>query len=255
MRVLYLGNNWLGWELLKIIRQHGDEIVTLVIHPLEQRKFGREIIETAGVDSNQILEATTLESPMALRTIREAVPEIGVCVMFGYILRPNFLRSIPRGCVNVHLALLPYNRGAYPNVWSIVDRTPAGVTIHFVDEGIDTGDVIAQGEVPIEPIDTGESLNRKLVRRATALFAEAWPRIRTGQIEPKPQSKEVGTYHRVKDVTQIDEIDLNRKYRAGDLINIIRARTFAGYRGAYFRHEGSKVYLRLTLRADEFDEG
>ena len=54
MRVLYLGNNWLGWELLKIIRQHGDEIVALVVHPPERRKFGREIIETAAVDSNQI---------------------------------------------------------------------------------------------------------------------------------------------------------------------------------------------------------
>ena len=90
--------------------------------------------------------------------------------MFGYILRPNFLRLIPRGCVNVHPALLPYNRGAYPNVWSIVDGSPAGVTIHFVDEGIDTGDIIAQAQVVIEPVDTGESLYRKLERGAVALF-------------------------------------------------------------------------------------
>jgi methionyl-tRNA formyltransferase len=254
MRVLYLGNNWLGWELLKIIRQHGDEITTLVVHPPERRKFGTEIIETAGVDSNQILEAATLASPPALSVIRAAAPEIAVSVMFGYILRPNFLRLFPRGCVNVHPSLLPYNRGAYPNVWSIVDGTPAGVTIHFMDEGIDTGDVIAQAEVPVEPSDTGESLYRKLERRAVALFAEAWPRIRVGQIERKPQSKEVGTYHRIKDATRIDEIDLDRTYRAGDLIDIIRARTFTGYRGAYFRHGGRKVFLRLVLDADEVDQ-
>jgi methionyl-tRNA formyltransferase len=254
MRVLYLGNNWLGWELLKIIRQHGDEITTLVVHPPERCKFGTEIIETAGVDSDQILEAATLASPAALSVIRKAAPEIAVSVMFGYILRPNFLHLFPRGCINLHPSLLPYNRGSYPNVWSIVDGTPAGVTIHFMDEGIDTGDVIAQAEVPIEPGDTGESLYRKLERRAVALFAEAWPRIRVGQIERNPQSKEIGTYHRIKDVTRIDEIDLDRTYRAGDLIDVIRARTFAGYRGAYFRQGGRKVYLRLVLDPDEVDQ-
>ena len=60
--------------------------------------------------------------------------------------------------------MLPYNRGMHPWYWSIVDETPAGVTIHFIDENIDEGHIIAQKEVLIDPTDTGESLYGKLLK-------------------------------------------------------------------------------------------
>jgi methionyl-tRNA formyltransferase len=247
MRVVYLGNNWLGWQALKIIREHGDGIAALVLHPSERRKFGEEIIEAAAVDGERIIDATTLDSPETLRTIAEAAPDIGVSIMFGYILRPKFLGLFVQGCINLHTGLLPYNRGAHPNVWSIIDGTPAGVSIHFVDEGVDTGDIIAQASVAVSPADTGESLYRRLERSAVALFAESWPRICSQEIERKAQPLSAGTYHRVKDVGRIDEIDLDRTYRASDLIDIIRARTFGNYSGAYFKSNGRKVYMRLTF--------
>ncbi len=142
---------------------------------------------------------------------------------------------------------MPFNRGAHPNVWSIVEDTPAGVTLHYIDEGVDTGDTIAQRRVPIEPIDTGETLYRKLEKACVGLFKEVWPLIRCGKAERIPQRQTGGTFHRIRDTERIDQIDLDSPYTARELINIIRARTFAPYPGAYFCHEGRKAYMRLQL--------
>jgi len=153
--------------------------------------------------------------------------------------------------VNIHPALLPYNRGSYPNVWSIVERTPSGVTIHYIDEGIDTGDIIAQCTIPVEPVDTGESLYRKLERAMLDLFQQTWPLIRAGQAPRLSQINAAGTTHRIRDAAQIDEIDLNRMYTARELLDILRARTFLPYPSAYFWHEGRKVYVRVQLEYDD----
>src|SRR5205823_2904000 len=155
-------------------------------------------------------------------------------VLFDYILSGKFLALFPRGCLNLHPALLPYNRGEYPNVWSIVEGTPSGVTLHYIDEGIDTGDIIAQKAVPVDPVDTGETLYRKLEQASVVLFKETWPHVCAGRAPRIPQILTTGTQHKRRDVETIDEIDLNRSYIAGDLINILRSRTFPPYRGAYF---------------------
>ena len=121
------------------------------------------------------------------------------------------------------------------------------MTLHYIDAGVDTGDLIAQQEIPIEPVDTGATLYHKLERACVALFKETWPLIRSSQALRVPQRSGEGTFHLTQDIEQIDHIDLNRTYTGRELIDIIRARTFPPYRGAYFVHEGCKVYLRLQL--------
>jgi methionyl-tRNA formyltransferase len=124
-----------------------------------------------------------------------------------------------------------------------------------MDAGIDTGDIIAQKEVPIEPFDTGKSLYRKLEQACVELFQETWPKIRSRRAPRIPQKIEAGTHHVTKDVEGIDAIDLDKMYRAKDLIDVIRARTFDPYPGAYFTHEGRRIYLRLELLEEEALEG
>jgi len=254
MRVLFLGNNWVGWQVLSWLRQQREDIVGLVVHPPHKRKYDNEIIECAGVGPEFVFEATDLRKPETLQSIKMLRPDIGVSALFGYILQPDLLNLMLAGCVNIHPALLPYNRGTYPNVWSIVEGTPAGVTLHYVDSTIDTGDIISQREVPIEPIDTGESLCRKLEQACVHLFLETWPLIRSGKAPRVAQQLEVGTFHRTRDVERIDEIDLDRAYKAKELIDVMRARTFPPYPGVYFKHQGQKVYLRLRLMYEEQSE-
>jgi methionyl-tRNA formyltransferase len=251
MRILFLGNNWVGWQVVRWLREQDEQIVGLVVHPPHRRKFGDEIIRSAQVSPEHIFNGAELHQPEVLQAIRALRPDVGLSALFGYILAPEFLDLFPSGVVNLHPAYLPYNRGAYTNVWSIFERTPAGVTLHYIDTGVDTGDIIAQQQVPIEPVDTGEMLYRKLEQECVELFKETWPLIRSGQAPRIRQRSDEGTYHRTKDVERIDYVDLNRKYTARELIDIIRARTFPPYPGAYFIHEGRKVYLRLQLLYEE----
>jgi methionyl-tRNA formyltransferase len=255
MRILFLGNNWLAAQTLKWLREQNEEIVGLVLHPPHRRKFGNDLLKTAGLPSAQVFDGSLLEQIQVLESIRALQPEVGLSVMFGYIVRQRFLDELPLGCLNVHPSFLPYNRGAYPNVWSIVDGTPAGVTIHYIDSGVDTGDIVAQERIVVEQIDTGETLYRKLEQCALDLIKRTWPQIRLGMISRTVQDKYQGTLHRVKDTERIDEIDLDRTYTARELINVIRARTFGDYPGVFFRVGGRKVYLRLQLSYDQKPDG
>ena len=99
----------------------------------------------------------------------------------------------------------------------------------------------------MEPIDTGETLYRKLEYASIDLFKKTWPLLKSGNAPRLKQDINAGTYHKTKDVEKIDNIELDRKYTAKELINIIRARTFPPYRGAYFKINGRKIYIRVEL--------
>lgn len=249
-RVFVMANNRLGASVVAWLRAQDVELGGLAIHPQERRRYGDEILEAAGLPARRIFDGSRLEDPTVLELIGALGCDLGVSVLFGYIVRPPFLALFPRGVVNLHPALLPYNRGAQPNVWAIVDGTPAGATLHYIDPGVDTGDVIAQAQTEVSSVDTGETLYHKLERDSLTLFQKAWPALADGTAPRSPQSGE-GTHHRTRDRATIDEIDLDRSYRAGDLINILRATTFPPYHGAFFRVGGQRIYLRLQLEAEK----
>jgi len=251
VRIFYMANNRLGWQVLRWLRDRGEQIVGLAVHPDWRAKCRREIIETAGLRPDGVFDGARLGEPATLAAVREKGPEIGLSVLFGYVLGKEFLAAFPRGCVNLHPGLLPYNRGAHPNVWSIVDRTPAGVTLHWMDESIDTGELIAGRRVGVEPVDTGKTLYEKLQRAALELFIDTWPQIRAGTAPRHPQDPRQGTFHRVADLKRLDEIDLQRTYTGRELIDLLRARTFPPYPGAFFRRGGRKVHVRVELAYEE----
>jgi methionyl-tRNA formyltransferase len=261
MRLLYFGNNWVGWKVAEWLHKQceagepPDEIVGLVLHPEDKRRYGDEIIRSLSIDPANIFEGSRLRESEVIEAIQALHPDLGISILFGYILRAELLRVLPAGCINLHPSLLPYNRGAYPNVWSIIDGTPSGVTLHYIDEGVDTGDIIAQRQVEVEPVDTGQSLYQKLEQTCVDLFQDTWPHFRAGEGVHKSQSNEEGTSHRVRDAEKIDEIDLDRSYTAKELIDLLRARTFPPHHGAYFRHGDRKVYLRLQLYYEGEENG
>lgn len=251
MRVLYFGNNRVGLEVLRHLVASGDHLVGLVLHSEEKQKYGDELKEVSGLSSSHIFYGQQLTDSQVLGRIKALKPEIGLSVMFGYILREEILSFFRDGCVNLHPGYLPFNRGQYPNVWSIIDRTPAGATLHYMDKGIDTGDLIARQEVEKEPTDTGESLYRKLEVACVDLFRREWPQIRSRSNARIPQEAGSGSLHRTRDVERVDRIDLDRCYPARELIDVIRARTFPPYKGAYFEEGGRRVYVRVSLNYEE----
>jgi methionyl-tRNA formyltransferase len=250
MRLLLLANNWVGWQVAEWLAGRDEDIAGVVVHPAQKQKYRDEIVRSTGLDESRIFTGSSLRQPEVLATIQSLQAQIAVSIFFGYILRPEFLNSFSAGCINLHPSWLPYNRGAHPNVWSIIEGTPAGTTLHYVDAGVDTGDIIAQKKVDVEPSDTGETLYCRLERASVELFRHAWPEIRAGKAPRISQSGAVVSCHRTRDLEALDEIDLEATYKAKDLIDLIRARTFRPHPGAYFRSHGKKIFLRLDL-ADE----
>src|SRR5215204_5347537 len=129
MRILFLGNNMVAVRVMEWLRAQGEEIVGLVAHPENARKFGRELIEKSGLAPERLFDGSKLREPGTLQRLESLKADIGISVFFGYLLRADFLKTFPRGVINLHPSFLPFNRGAYPNVWPILDGTPAGATL------------------------------------------------------------------------------------------------------------------------------
>lgn len=251
-RIVYLANNRVGLAALELLRRDGTEIAGLVVHPADRQKHRAEIIAASGVPADRIFDGSTLRAPAVLAAIAALDADLALSVYFGYLLRAEFLAVFDGNVLNLHPALLPYNRGAHPNVWSIIDRTPAGATLHYIDPGVDTGDIVAQAAVTVEPVDTAATLYARLEAASLDLLAATWPAIRAGTIPRRPQPAGGGTSHRVRDLASLDRIDLDRSYTARELIDLLRARTFPPHAGAYIEVDGKRIYLRLDLAyADE----
>jgi len=118
---------------------------------------------------------------------------------FRHIIKPACLDALPESIVNLHISLLPWNRGADPNLWSFLEDTPKGITIHCVDAGIDSGNIIMQRELFFhsdeETLATTYSvLQREIVRS----FVDCWPEIRARRSPSRPQPPG-GSFHRIHD--------------------------------------------------------
>lgn len=116
-------------------------------------------------------------------------PEFLISYGYKYILKPEILDRYVARAINLHISFLPWNRGADPNFWSFIENTPKGVTIHYLDCGIDTGDIIVQKQVTFSEHDTLRTSYCKLHNEIQLLFIDYWQHIRSGTCSRKKQSE------------------------------------------------------------------
>ncbi|MCH2140154.1 MAG: hypothetical protein MK100_03875 [Phycisphaerales bacterium] len=252
VNTLFFGNNQTAVNCMEWMCGNGHQPVGLVLNPESTRRHAEELIDACGLSREFIFDGAELAQKKTIASLAALKPDIGLSVLYDQIIKPEVIDLFPAGIVNLHPGFLPYNRGNYPNVWSIVDGTPAGVTLHYIDDSLDTGDVIAQRKVEVLPVDTGKTLYHKLENAMSELLRDEWSKVLDSQVKRVVQDLSAGTYHRRRDVDSIDSIDLDGQVRAGDLIDILRARTFPPYRGAFFEYEGRQINVRIDLSyADE----
>ena len=233
-------------ERARWLRHHDEEIVGLVIHPEAHRRFGDEILRTLKLPPQRVSLGDQLRDPETLAQLRNLRPDIGISAFFAFILRPELFEIFPHGCINLHSGYLPFNRGWHTNVWPIIDGSSAGATVHYVDTGVDTGDVISQRRFPVDLTDTGGVLHEKITRGLIELFKDTWPRIKDGSVTRTAQNHSKATHHRKGDLGVIDQIHLDRHYRAADLLNLLRARTYPPYPVAYAIEDGRRRYYHIN---------
>jgi methionyl-tRNA formyltransferase len=150
------------------------------------------ILRDAGED------VVVTSKPITRQYLDHEKPEFLVSHGYGYILPEEILAYFEERAINLHPSLLPWNRGSDPDLWSLLDDTPKGVTIHHMTSGIDAGDILVQTEVELHELDTLRSYYARLRDHLTEMFERHWPAIKTGRIQRIPQG-EGGTYHRAVD--------------------------------------------------------
>ena len=153
----------------------------------------RPIIENSGCDCIEHSE------PLDVELLRKSTIDVAVSYRFRHIIKKSLIDYLNGKIFNLHISLLPWNRGADPNLWSFLENTPKGVSIHYVDEGLDTGDIIAQRGVSFDVgSETLASTYEILSSELLELFKIQWPLIMQGECSRKKQAPG-GTYHGLKD--------------------------------------------------------
>jgi methionyl-tRNA formyltransferase len=229
MRVVFIGTGEIGVPTLRwLIGTREHELAGVVTQP--DKPVGRKQlvtpppIKTALVDCDvPVFQPQRIKSDEAVAALRELAPDVIVVMAYGQIL-PRSVLEIPRvACLNLHASLLPRHRGAAPIQATIIaGDNETGITVMYMDEGVDTGDILLQSRVDIAPDETGGSLHDKLAQVAPDALREALQQLANGTAPRTVQDSALASYAQ-KLEREDGEIDwsepaalIERKVRAFD---------------------------------------
>jgi methionyl-tRNA formyltransferase len=201
-------------------------VVAVVTQPDRRGGRGKQLtpspVKVAASEAKiKVLQPDTFRSDSAVAELTALEPDLIVVAAFGQILRPNVLTLPSHGCVNIHASLLPRWRGAAPVAAAIrAGDFDTGVTLMLMDEGMDTGPIIARRKIPITPAHTRDSLTAELAELGAALLVETLPAWLAGQVQAQPQDDRLATFapRLKKEEGAIDwrqaAVDIERQVRA-----------------------------------------
>ena len=149
-----------------------------------------------GYNSNQTgLTDLLIKSGCSVESTNEKVDtftnfDLVICFGYRHIISKELLDTAKREPINLHISFLPFNKGSHPNFWSFFENTTKGVSIHHIDQGIDTGDICFQREVKFLPTEnTFSKTHRKLIMEIESLFEENLYDILNKNYTPKKQKE------------------------------------------------------------------
>lgn len=214
-RLIHLGGNRLGSRILDALQGQGEDVVSVS------------------------------DLPGLFDALSNGPVDWLVSAGYRYKIPGHALDAVPNSC-NVHTALLPWGKGANPNVWMLAHGEPAGVTIHRMVPEIDAGPVYATRRVPVSFTDRAIELYGRLEDAAVGLFAETWPKMRAGELTPIDQEPG-GSRHFVRDMRTLGTIDLDAPTTWRQAVNTLRALTFPPHQTAVVGVDGRRYSLELTV--------
>lgn len=199
MKAVFMGTPDFAVGALKKLYEDGHEILAVVTQP--DKPQGRKMVLTPPAVKQEALrlklpvfQPKKIRDPESIAYLEKLAPDVIVVAAFGQII-PKAILDLPKyGCLNIHASLLPKYRGAAPIQWAIIDgEKETGVTIMRMDEGLDTGDMLAKCIVPITEEETGGSLFDKLSDAGAELLSSTLKRLETEEIIGEKQPKDSPT--------------------------------------------------------------
>ena len=244
-RIVFFGTPSFALPSLQALILGPEEVVAVVTQPDRERGRGRKVVpppvkELALQKGVFLLQPEKVEEEPFQEAVKDLKTDLFIVVAYGQIL-PKSLLTIPKhGAVNVHGSLLPKYRGAAPIAWAVLNgEKKTGVTTMTMDEGMDTGDLLLQAEVPIGEEETTETLHDRLASLGAQMLMETLEKMKTGEIRPIPQDHSKATYAPMvkKEDGRIDWV------REAEVIDR-QVRAFHPWPGAHTRWQGRllKIY-------------
>jgi methionyl-tRNA formyltransferase len=243
-RIVFMGTPEFAVGSLAALLDLGNalEVVAVVTQPDKPKGRGQALafppVKALALERGvPVLQPAKLRTPPFSETLRALAPDLCVVTAYGKILPPDLL-AVPRlGCLNVHASLLPRFRGAAPIQWAIAHGdAETGVCLMVMDEGLDTGPVLACRRQPIAADETSAGLHQKLAALGGQLLREELPRYLRGELRAVPQPAEGAVY---APMIEKDDGRLDFTRPARELERRVRA--FTPWPGAFTQLEGARL--------------
>jgi methionyl-tRNA formyltransferase len=222
MRLVVIGQAPFGRECLQALVNQGEEVVGAVTVPdVPGAKKPNPFKELAQELSIPLVQPKNLKNREFFEWIKDRNPDLLVLVFVTQFVAKEVIDLATHGGINYHPSLLPKYRGGSAIAWAIINgETQTGVTIHYIDEGVDTGDIIIQESVPIDPDDTTITLYyNKLFPLGVKLVAEAVRLIREGKAPRIPQDPRLASF---QPALKPDHTGIDWRQRASNIYNLVR---------------------------------
>lgn len=238
---------------LEALHSKGHTISLVITQKDKKRGRGKKLqptpVKAKALDLGlEVYQPDSVNEVEAIERLKAINPDAIVVVAFGQILKKDVL-NLPRyGCLNVHASILPKYRGAAPINWAIINgEEETGVTIMEMDEGLDTGDMLKIGRIPIEEEDDSISIHDKLSALGGKLIVEVLEDIEKGQIDKTPQDDSLSSYAPMLS-KETGRIDWNNN--GDNIINLIRG--LKPWPSAYFIYNGENIKIHKARKAERF---
>lgn len=252
IRYGFAGDRVVAVKVLRMLLTELGQPKFLCLSGDSRQSHAKELVRIAGADVPTIC-GSEVSSEASLQRFKNAGLDYFFFIHFPHLI-PKELIEIPRGgCINLHPAYLPQNRGWNTPSWAILEDSAIGATLHFMEEEIDSGDIILQKRVYVEPFDTAHTLYQKLMAAEIEVFADVLPLLRMGTLPRKSQAHVVSKIRRRKDLLQpqIQCIELDREITPRLLLKKLRALTTNNpEEAAYFMEGDRKIRVTVNLNAE-----
>lgn len=229
MRIVFIGTGEIGLPTLRaLLAAPGCEVVAAVTQPDKPvgrtQKIQPSPIKAALAETAiPILQPVRLREESAVAALRDLAPDVIVVMAYGQILSRSVLEIPHLACLNLHASLLPHYRGAAPIQAALAaGDSETGITVIYMNAGLDAGDILSQVQLPIAPNDTGGSLHDRLAQVAPAALIEALAQLKIGTAPRRPQDSAFASYTPKLEradgriVWQEDAAAIERRLRAFD---------------------------------------
>jgi len=251
-RLIFMGTPQFAVPTLEALIQEGHEILAVVTQPDRPKGRGRKrvpspIKELALMHQMEVLQPQKASDEDFCDHLRKMEPDLAIVVAFGQILKKNLLAIPEWGVINIHASLLPKYRGAAPIQWAILNSEPkTGLTVMRMDEGLDTGPILLQKEVPILQDETAGQLHDRLSLLAGQVIIKALTDMSNSQLNETPQDESLASY-----ASKIEKRDclVDWKQPATRISCLIRA--LDPRPGAYTLLEGKQIKLFSSRVVEE----